>query len=129
MKFHLLAKFATFLYFTSKEILYFTGKEIRHFEDVHSFFDVRTNRTFTIINSICLLIRDIVKASHLKPLEKDDRLTDMKFTQPWNTQASKKKDDISKQATDNIPKVKEGELIRKLPYEQSYHSRRNKMQI
>ena len=54
---------------------------------------------------ICILTRDIVKAAHLKPLEKDDRLTDMKFTQPWNTQASKKKDDNGKLDNDNIPKV------------------------
>ena len=46
-----------------------------------------------------------MKAAHLKPLEKDDRLTDMKFTQPWNTQASKKKDDNGKLDNDNIPKV------------------------
>ena len=47
----------------------------------------------------------MVKAAHLKPLEKEDRLTDMKFTQPWNTQASKKKDEANKQKTDEIPKV------------------------
>ncbi|KAL3854674.1 hypothetical protein ACJMK2_013933 [Sinanodonta woodiana] len=35
--------------------------------------------------------RDIVLASHLKPLEKGDRISEMgKFTQPWNPHASKK---------------------------------------
>lgn len=50
--------------------------------------------------------RDIVKAAHLKPLEKEDRLTDMKFTQPWNTQASKKTDEGVKQTSEDIPKDK-----------------------
>jgi hypothetical protein len=45
-------------------------------------------------------------ASHLKPLEKDDRLTDMKFTQPWNVHASKKEDTANKPDHADIPKVK-----------------------
>ncbi|XP_074662240.1 dynein axonemal assembly factor 19-like [Tubulanus polymorphus] len=31
--------------------------------------------------------RDIVLASHLKPLEKKDKINDMKFQQPWNVHA------------------------------------------
>ncbi|XP_053385466.1 coiled-coil domain-containing protein 103-like [Mercenaria mercenaria] len=51
--------------------------------------------------------RDIVLASHLKPLEKDDRLTDMKFTQPWNVSASKKVDSANKPDHADIPQSKE----------------------
>ena len=59
-----------------------------------------------------MFFRDIVKAAHLKPLEKDDRLTDMKFTQPWNTQASKRTVDGNKETTDEIPKVHENNIIK-----------------
>ncbi|XP_052813841.1 coiled-coil domain-containing protein 103-like [Mya arenaria] len=51
--------------------------------------------------------RDIVKASHLKPLEKEDKLTDIKFIQPWNSQANKRQEDGNKKATEDIPKGKE----------------------
>ncbi|XP_050418014.1 coiled-coil domain-containing protein 103 [Patella vulgata] len=33
--------------------------------------------------------RDIVLASHIKPLEKGDRISECKMTQPWNTVANK----------------------------------------
>ncbi|KAL5005856.1 hypothetical protein ScPMuIL_017014 [Solemya velum] len=36
--------------------------------------------------------RDIVLAAHLKPLEKDDKFTDIKFQQTWNSLAPKSKD-------------------------------------
>jgi len=49
--------------------------------------------------------RDIVKASHLKPLDKEDRLTDVKFVQPWNNQASKKTENADKPDSAEIPKV------------------------
>ena len=57
-----------------------------------------------------MFFRDIVKAAHLKPLEKDDRLTDMKFTQPWNTQASKKTVDGNKETAEEIPKVHDNNI-------------------
>lgn len=34
--------------------------------------------------------RDIVKASHLKPLEKGDKMESVQFNQPWNVAAAKK---------------------------------------
>lgn len=55
---------------------------------------------------------DIVKASHLKPLEKGDRISDIKvFKQPWNISSSsgdssqtnsKKSADISNQSVANV---------------------------
>ncbi|XP_052237561.1 coiled-coil domain-containing protein 103-like [Dreissena polymorpha] len=51
--------------------------------------------------------RDIVLASHLLPLEKDDRLTNIKFIQPWNTQAQKKQDSGNRETTAEIPKAKD----------------------
>lgn len=51
--------------------------------------------------------RDIVLASHIKPLEKEDRLTDMKFTQPWNVHASKKEQQANKSETADIPQTKQ----------------------
>ena len=49
--------------------------------------------------------RDIVMASHLKPLDKDDRLTEVKFIQPWNSPATKKVETADKEKNDYIPKV------------------------
>lgn len=46
-----------------------------------------------------------MKASHLKPLEQDDRLTNVKFTQPWNTHAGKKENSANRPETGEIPKV------------------------
>ncbi|KAL4221598.1 hypothetical protein ACF0H5_019855 [Mactra antiquata] len=51
--------------------------------------------------------RDIVKASHLKPLEQDDRLTNVKFTQPWNSSCTKKENTANKPDHENLPKEKE----------------------
>ena len=36
---------------------------------------------------LSLFDSDMVKASHIKPLEKEDRLDQIKFIQPWNVAA------------------------------------------
>ncbi|XP_069108787.1 coiled-coil domain-containing protein 103-like isoform X2 [Argopecten irradians] len=55
--------------------------------------------------------QDIVKASHLKPLEKGDNLNNIVFDQPWNSHAIKMKNAAplkstggDLQPTDNLPK-------------------------
>ena len=50
--------------------------------------------TFTIgdfITCYYRYCRDIVAASHIKPLEKDDRLENINFVQRWNSQATHEK--------------------------------------
>ena len=58
---------------------------------------------------------DIVKASHLKPLEKGDRLSDMKkFTQPWNSVVSGVNSEVSNPHEANLSKSYDGDNNRSI---------------
>lgn len=50
--------------------------------------------------------RDIVKASHIKPLEKGDKMDSVTFNQPWNIAATKNSDNSEKQTTGEIGQSK-----------------------
>jgi hypothetical protein len=51
--------------------------------------------------------RDIVKASHIKPLEKGDKMDSIKvFNQPWNIAAAKNSKEDDKTKTGEIVQVK-----------------------
>lgn len=49
--------------------------------------------------------RDIVKASHIKPLEKGDKMDSIVFNQPWNIAAAKNSKEEDKTKTGEIVQV------------------------
>lgn len=70
---------------------------------------------FNII-SILFFSRDIVLASHIKPLQKGDTLENMTFEVKWNSLAGKNKANQSKDSTTEFKKVRITFMYFKTPY-------------